>query len=288
MGKKTIVAIVYDFDGTLASGNMQEHSFIPEIGERPENFWAEVKKSAKDNGMDEILSYMRLMLIKSNKNEKSIKESTFKEYGKKIILFDGVDAWFERINSYAYKRNIELEHYIISSGLREMIEGSQIANKFKRIFASSFYYDVDNIAKWPAMAVNYTTKTQFIFRISKGVLDIWDSSSLNDFTPEQKRRIPFANMIYIGDGETDIPCMRVVKSSGGNSIAVYDPKYHKTRFNKKHEKKQSKRDICKKLIEQGRANYIAEASYIEGSRLDEIIKNILQGIEVNSKLNHYK
>lgn len=221
---KPRMAIAYDFDGTLSPGNMQEYNFIPELGVSPKRFWSEARQIAKDQNADEILAYMTLMLEKAYISEKvKVTQASFFKYGQKIQLYDGVITWFERINKYAVRKGLIPEHYIISSGIREMILGSPISHHFTRIFASSFMYDKYGVAKWPGMAINYTTKTQFLFRISKGSLEVWDNKTVNKYYPPEELEVPFTNMIYIGDGETDIPCMRVVKSNGGHSIAVYKP-----------------------------------------------------------------
>lgn len=227
--KKIRVAICYDFDGTLAPGNLQEHSLLPELNLRPSVFWNEVKKWAKDHNMNEVLAYMYLTLKKSEENNHPIKRQAFKKHGRTIKLFEGVTEFFDEIKKYSEQKNITIEHYIISSGLKEIIEGTSIARKFKYIFASEFFYDINGVAKWPAVAIDYTAKTQFLFRINKGIFNIWDNNTINKYIPENERYIPFKRIIYIGDGETDIPCMKMVNHQGGYSIAVYEP--HKKKQN---------------------------------------------------------
>jgi len=190
----------------------------------------------------------------------------FRASGKNVKLFPGVLGWFSRINEYGKSVGLTVEHYVISSGIKEIIEGTQIANEFRRIYAAEFYYDENGEAAWPSMAVNYTSKTQFIYRINKEVLDVTDSRRLNESTPEEKKRIPFSNMIYVGDGLTDVPCMKLVKTSGGHSIAVY----------------QNEGGEADKLIIQGRAGYIAPADYRENSQMDKTVKAILDLIAANS------
>jgi phosphoserine phosphatase len=221
MSKKLIpIAIAYDFDGTLAPGNMQEHSFLPDIGRTPEQFWAETKELARSNDMDEILAYMWLMLKHAKNVNLSIRRDSFVKHGKTIKFFPGVEDWFQRINNHAKKHGARIDHYIISSGLRELVEGTTIRKHFKNVFASGFMYDADQIATWPALAVNYTNKTQHLFRINKGINNSYDNTNINKFMPLALRPIPFDNIIYIGDGETDIPAMKMVKYQGGHSIAV--------------------------------------------------------------------
>lgn len=276
--KKIKIAICYDFDGTLAPGNMQEHSLLPALNLKAKDFWKEVKDFAKKNNMNEILSYMYLTLEKSKQAKHQIKRKAFKDHGKKINLFEGVNKYFDLINNYAANKNVTIEHYIISSGLKEIIEGTKIKKYFKYIYASEFYYDENGVAVWPACAVDYTLKTQFLFRVNKGTFDIWDNSKINKYTPENDRYIPFKRMIYIGDGETDIPCMKMVNYQGGYSIAVYDPKKRGTK------NKKSPKQICEELINQRRAKYIAPAIYTENSELVKIIKLIIDKIAIETVL----
>ena len=276
MSKKyTTVAIAYDFDGTLAKGNIQENSFIPELGMDKEAFWKEVKKITKDNEMDEILSYMFLLIKKAKEKEISCRKENFKKHGKTVEYFSGVEQYFKNINAYARTQSIKLEHYIISSGTKEMIEGTSIAKEFEAIFASSFKYDVEGVAQWPALAINYTTKTQYLFRINKGIKNAWDNSSINEYTPPKERPILFENMIYIGDGATDVPAMKMLNYQGGTSIGVYPPN---TRGAKTK---------AKKLLKNDRANYIAKADYSNNSEIDQIVKSILDQISLKASVKQY-
>ncbi|MBI9039507.1 MAG: haloacid dehalogenase-like hydrolase [Bacteroidales bacterium] len=284
--KKIPFAIIYDFDGTLSPGNMQERNFIPAIGMNKKTFWTEVSSITKTHQADNILVYMKHMLDKASAASVPVRKKDFKDYGKDLSFFNGIlsylnegnqeDGWFERINKYGIESGIKIEHYIVSSGIREMIEGTKIAKKFKSIYASSFFYDHNGVAVWPALAINYTTKTQYIFRINKGCLDVSDDKIINKYIPETKRAIPFSNMVYIGDGDTDIPCFRLVKDRGGYSIAVFKPNTRGAR--KKTEK----------LISDGRVNFIAPADYKNGSNIDKIVKNILDKIQVEKSINGLK
>ncbi len=260
-------AIAYDFDGTLVPGYMQNHSFFPalKVGNPRENFWPKVKELAEQQDMDEILAYMHLMLKEADYNGLSIRREKFIEHGKGMQFFNGVETWFNRINKYAKNKNINLKHYIISSGLREMIQGTNIAHHFAAIFASGFMYNQDDIAIWPALAINYTNKTQYIFRINKGIENSWDNKSLNKYMPDN-RPVPEQNIIYLGDGETDVPAMKMVNYLGGNSMAVYEPE------------NASAQKIADDLIQQNRAKFSCPADYSENSTLDKTIKNILDGI----------
>ena len=218
---KPIVAIMYDFDKTLCTKDMQEYTFIPNVGLTPKDFWKESNQLAKDKKMDAILAYMYLMIEKAHVARVSIRRDEFVKMGKDLQFFPGVVDWFKRINKIGDELGLSIEHYIISSGLHEIIEGSSIYKEFKDVFACEYLYDENDIACWPKNAVNYTTKTQFLFRINKGVLDISNDNDLNTYTPEDDRPVTFRNMIYIGDGLTDVPCMKLVKINGGYSIAVY-------------------------------------------------------------------
>ncbi len=262
-----IAAIMYDFDRTLSPKDMQDYAFSPEIGMPAEEFWRRCNDLMYANNMDSILAYMYYMVkIAKEKNIKLTREM-FRHSGKNVKLFPGVTDWFSRINEYGQSIGLTVEHYVISSGIKEIIEGTPIANEFKRIYAAEFYYDENGEATWPAMAVNYTSKTQFIYRINKDVLDVTDSRRLNESTPEEQKRIPFPNMIYIGDGLTDVPCMKLVKTGGGHSVAAY----------------QLEGGEADRLIIQGRAGHIAPADYRENTQMDKTIKAILDLIAASSK-----
>jgi len=263
--RKPRIALMYDFDGTLSPGNMQEYDFIPELGITPAHFWEEAKAWAKEQEADGILAYMCLMLKKARASDGvKITKKAIQGYGKSIKLFPGVQEWFYRMDAYADMLGFKLEHYIISSGLREMVEGTSIASKFERIFASSFMYDQHNVATWPGMAVNYTTKTQFVFRINKGISDVSDNTSINAFMAKEDRPVPFNRMIYFGDGETDVPCMKLLKAQGGYSIAVHKPD------------SRNKKTVAKKLLSENRVSFIAPADYSEDTELDKLVKSLIR------------
>lgn len=282
MKSKRIVAIAYDFDGTLAAGNMQEYNFIPDLDMGTSEFWGEANRIAKENDMDEVLAYLYLMLHKAKEHNISIHKETFVQYGKHITFFKGVESYFERMNQYAASKNLVLEHHIISSGLREFVQGTSIAKYFKNIFASGFSYDENGVAFWPALAVNYTNKTQFLFRINKGINNSYDNTLINKIVPEDEKPVPFSNMIYLGDGETDVPAMKMVKYQGGNTIAVYNPDATKC-ANRKLPK-----DICLEIIRHKRADYIAPTDYSEDSELDMIIKKVIDKIAMDQDLIELK
>jgi 2-hydroxy-3-keto-5-methylthiopentenyl-1-phosphate phosphatase len=280
MEKKLITAaIAYDFDGTLSPGNMQEHSFIPKLGIPKELFWEEANKIARDNDMDGILAYMQLMLQKSREKGIPIRKLDFISYGKDIRLFPGVDSYFDMINEYAFKQGIQIDHHIISSGLREFISGTSIARHFRNIFASGFKYDQNEVAEWAALAINYTNKTQYLFRINKGIDNSYDNDLINRFLPEDKKPVPFHRMIYIGDGETDVPAMKMLKYQGGATIAVFNPEITETASGISQEL------MCRELITQKRVDYIARADYSKDSDLVNTIKLLIDKIKINHSLS---
>jgi len=274
MRKRPVVAIAYDFDGTLSSGNMQEHSFLPNIGMKAREFWKLAERLSKEHEADSVLTYMNLMLEKARESQVPVRRQDFKNHGKSIKLFAGVDKWFSRINSYGKELGLKIEHYIISSGLREMIEGTSIAGEFKRIYASSFKYDPNEVAKWPALAINFTTKTQYLFRINKGALDIFDEKRINEYVEMEDRPVPFKRMIFIGDGNTDIPCFSLVKSLGGHSIAVYKPRT------------KGAKEKAAKLVEDERVNFIVPSDYSKDSHITKVVKAILDKIASDCELDY--
>ncbi len=280
-GKSTDIkaALVYDFDGTLAKGNCAEHGLLPELGVSDVNdFWVKVTEETQDRDADGILTYMGMLALQARIKGKRdhLKPEKLKEHGKTIPLFPGVASWFIRINRYALEQNIKLEHYIVSSGLEEMILGTSIAKEFKRIFGCKYHYDkATGYAKWPAVAINYTTKTQYIFRINKGVLNCYDDSKVNEYIEHSQRPVPFEHMIYLGDGDTDIPCMRLVKEQGGCSIAVFD----ETKW-----AQASSQDKIEKLIAEDRVNYVVPGNYNENGQLDVTVKGVLKKISRKAKI----
>ena len=272
-----VVAICYDFDKTLSPDDMQAQGYIQSVGYDVPDFWKKSNSLASDNEMDQNLAYMYTMKQESEGKVLFTKEK-LAEYGASVQLFPGVEQWFERIREYGKSQGVIVEHYIISSGLKEMIEGTAVAKAgaFEKIYASSFYYNEKGVAVWPAQVVNYTNKTQFLFRIEKGVLDINDSAVNESFSPEEMR-VPFRNIVYIGDSDTDIPCMKLVTSYGGHSIGVYNAE---------------SKDKTKvyKMMRDGRIKYFAPADYREGTELDLLVKAIINRTAANEALEtlHYK
>lgn len=266
---KPVVAICYDFDKTLSPDDMQAQGYIQSVGYDIEEFWKKSNGLASTNDMDQNLAYMYLMKTEAE-GVHVFNKKTLVEYGSKVKLFPGVKEWFERIREYGKEHGVIVEHYIISSGLKEMIEGTEVASSFTKIYASSFYFNEKGVAEWPAQVVNYTNKTQFLFRIEKGILDVNDSR-VNDYFSPEELRIPFRNMIYIGDSDTDVPCMKLVNSYGGHSIGVYNPDT------------KDKQKVYR-MIKDNRIKYFAPADYSEGTELDLLVKNIIDRTVANEIL----
>lgn len=268
---RPVLAICYDFDKTLSPDDMQAQGYIQSVGYDVQKFWDESNALAKANDMDNNLAYMWKM-VQESEGRMVFNKEKLAEYGARVKLFDGVEDWFERIRAYGKTRNVIVEHYIISSGLKEMIEGTKMARAgaFEKIYASSFYFNDRGVAKWPAQVINYTSKTQFLFRIEKGVLDINDPGVNAYFSPEEIR-VPFRNMVYIGDSDTDIPCMKLVNTYGGHSIGVYDPAT------------QNKEKVYK-MMHDKRIRYYAPADYTELSELDLLVKAIIDKTAANEIL----
>ena len=272
MKESITVALIYDFDGTLAPGNMQEYDFIPAVGKSNMEFWHEANTLAEEQDADQVLTYMARMLQAAQSKGLSLRREAFRESGRNVTFYRGVEEWFKRINEYGETQGVRILHYVNSSGLKEIIEGTSIAHEFKNIYACSFLYNIDGIAYWPAVAVNYTNKTQFIFKINKGVESVYDTHMVNRYMEENLRPVPFKRMIYVGDGMTDIPCMKLVKNYGGHSIAVYNPD------------DKNKRKDMNTLIRDNRVNFVCAADYSEGSEMDTVVKSIMDKIAADLRL----
>ncbi|MBQ8141648.1 MAG: haloacid dehalogenase-like hydrolase [Bacilli bacterium] len=262
MTKKTIIAFIYDFDHTLCTTDMQNYSFIPSLNIEPGEFWDKANKLTKTYHMDPLLAYMYLMLEESKARNLPISQEHFNKLGQAVQFFPGVMDWFKRINEYGKSKGVEIHHYVISSGNKEIIEGTAIYKYFKKVYACEYFYDENGNAIWPKSVVNYTTKTQYIYRINKGVLNVAENDKVNASMKDEDKPVPITNMVYIADGLTDVPCMKLVKSGGGTAIAVFDK-------NKKP---------AVKLFEDGRVDYLCEADYSEGSKIDYIAKLLIDKI----------
>lgn len=272
MKKKPIVALIYDFDGTLSPGNMQEFGFIQAVGKTPKEFWTMSDGLAAGQDASNVLSYMKMMFDEARKNGITLRRSDFRRFGQHIQLYEGVKGWFKAVNEYGAAHGVQIEHYINSSGLKEIIEGSPIASEFKHIFACTYIYNEAGEAVWPGISVDYTAKTQFIFKISKGIFSAHDNKKVNESVAEDKKRIPYPQMIYFGDGETDIPSMKIVTMFGGHSIAVYDPSNAK------------KKAFAEKLKKQKRVSFTAPADYRTDSRTFKVVCAIIDKIKADYEL----
>ena len=268
---KPIIALLYDFDKTLCTQDMQNYAFIPSLGMEPKDFWYEANSFGWKERMDGILAYMYTMLRKSREKGLTLRREDLVEMGRSIVLFPGVKEWFERINAFGESLGVEIEHYILSSGLREIIEGSGISHEFREIYASEFYYDETGTPVWPKLDVNFTAKTQFVYRINKGVLDVANDKDLNASMPDDSKRVPFTNMIYVGDGLSDVPCMKMMRSYGGQAIAVYQSE---------------SRQGVEELLAKGRVDYMFPADYREGTDLDLTVKNIIRKMAIADALGY--
>lgn len=267
MKNKPIVAIMYDFDKTLSCDDMQNFGFIPSLNMTPAEFWSLTQEIAEKEGLESTMAYMYMMVKCCKDRNIKLTKELLNELGKNIKYYEGVTTWFKRINQFAEELGLEVEHYIISSGNKEIVDGCSIASNFKAIFGCEFFYDETGEAIWPKISINYTSKTQFLFRISKGALDTSDDKTVN--SKIETKRIPYHNFIYLGDGLTDVPCMRLVKDKGGKSIAIY-PKGNKEKVIP--------------LFEEGRVNYLCSADYKAGSNLEKIVKLILTQMSLTSTL----
>ena len=268
MNDLPVVALMYDFDRTLCTRDMQDYSFIPSLGMTESEFWSRTNEFGIRQQMDSVLAYMYSMVRMSREKNIPLPRCKLVEMGRNVEFFNGVESWFDRITEFGLGCGVQVEHYIISSGMKEIIEGSSISGKFKCIFACEFLYDENGDAVWPKTDVNYTNKTQFVYRINKGVLDIANDIDLNRSMPDDSKRVPFCNMIYIGDGLSDVPCMKMMKAYGGYSIAVY-------------QKRDSK---VEDLLRRDRVDFIYPADYSEGSGLDGTVKNIITKMAVSDLL----
>ena len=269
MKKRPIIAFLYDFDKTLCTTDMQDYAFIPSLGYTPGEFWGIANSFGWKNRMDGLLAYMYTMIDECRKKNIRLDRDYLVSCGRSIELFPGVKDWFARINAFGAQQGVQVEHYVLSSGLKEIIEGSGISHEFKEIYACEFLYNEDGLAYWPNLDVNFTNKTQFVYRINKGVLDIANDKDLNASMPDDSKRIPFTNMIYVGDGLSDVPCMKMMRAYGGQAVAVYQD---------------GNRPGVEDLLAKGRVDFIFPADYSEGTMLDTTMKNIIRKMAITDLL----
>ena len=264
-----IIAFLYDFDKTLCTTDMEDYAFIPSLGYTPAEFWGRANAFGWENRMDGLLAYMYTMIQECAAQNIKLDRAFLNHCGESIQLFPGVREWFARINAFGESLGVQVEHYVIASGLREIIEGSGIAQEFREIYACEFYYNENGDACWPKLDVNFTNKTQFVYRINKGILDVSRDKELNDSMPDDSKRVPFTNMIYMGDGLSDVPCMKMMRAYGGQAIAVYQA---------------SNRQGVEKLLADGRVDFIFPADYREGMELDRTVRDILRKMTITDRL----
>ena len=263
--KKTKLAIMYDFDKTLSTTDMQNYTFIPKLGLTPDEFWGKTTEFSAETGCERILSYMFVMLREAKKKGIKVTKEYLHECGKNIKFYPGVLDYFKRINDYGASKGVEVEHYLVSSGTKEIVEGCEIFKEFKQAWGCEYYFENDEPV-WPKLAINYTQKTQFFFRIAKGAFDLTNDASVNEKTAETERKIPYRNIVYMGDGMTDIPCMTLVKKNDGKSIAVYQ---------------RGQKEKVKEIYDDHRCDFIAYADYSEGKAIDKILKMIIDKVALD-------
>lgn len=266
---KPIITLLYDFDKTLCTTDMEDYSFIPALGMTPSEFWQIANDFGRENHMDGLLAYMYTMIEECRSRNIRLDREFLIRCGHAVELFPGVREWFGRINAFGAELGVDIEHYVLSSGLTEIIEGTGIFHEFKKVYACEFFYNEEGLASWPKLDVNFTNKTQFIYRINKGVLEVSDDRALNSSMPDDSRRVPFTNMIYVGDGLSDVPCMKMTRAYGGQAIAVYQD---------------SNRQAVEELLSRSRVDFIFPADYRQGTGLDETVKNIIRKMAIADAL----
>ena len=269
MSDKTIIALLYDFDKTLCTTDMEDYAFIPALHMTPAEFWHIANTFGRESRMDGLLAYMYTMISQCRQRNIPLTRDFLVSCGRSMVLFPGVREWFGRINAFGKSLGVEVEHYVLSSGLKEIIEGSGLKDEFREIYACEFFYNEEGLASWPKLDVNFTNKTQFVYRINKGILDVARDKELNDSMPDDSKRVPFTNMIYVGDGLSDVPCMKMMRAYGGQAIAVYQ---------------EENRQGVEELLAKGRVDFIFPADYREGTALDRTVKNIIRKMVIADKL----
>ena len=269
MTGKPIIAMLYDFDKTLCTTDMEDYAFIPALGMTPTEFWGIANRFGQENRMDGLLAYMYTMIQECKKRDIRLDREYLVRCGHNMELFPGVSDWFARINAFGAGLGAQVEHYVLSSGLKEIIEGSGIGHEFREIYACEFFYNEEGLASWPKLDVNFTNKTQFVYRINKGILDVAEDRKLNDSMPDDSKRVPFTNMIYVGDGLSDVPCMKMMQAYGGQAIAVYQ---------------ESNRTGVEDLLRKGRVDFIFPADYRAGTALEQTVQHIIQKMVIEDTL----
>lgn len=264
--KHNTIAIIYDFDGTLTPEPMQNYAILPKLGIHPDEFWQEVGDEVANTGAENMLVYMRKLLEKADQAKVHITKDDYADLAKNIQYYKGVESWFSRINQYVAKKNpkVTVKHYIVSAGMKEVLEGVTIKDEFEAIYASEYFFDFKGIATFPKLVITDTSKTQFLFRVNKGIEDL--SQTINEHMPEDERPVPFSNIIYIGDGLTDVPSMALTRKEGGHAIAVYE------------EGNAKQQAVGQALLAADRVDFTAPADYAHGAVLDQKMSLLLNYI----------
>ncbi|GAB4171920.1 MAG: hypothetical protein Fur0032_11330 [Terrimicrobiaceae bacterium] len=271
---QTTIAVIYDYDQTLSPTAMQEEALFPAFGISAAAFWRKCDELVAQSGYDNELAYMKVLLDSLGMDRPS--NAQLRALGSKLTFYPGLPEMFDEFRSGLLAPEYEaagvrVEHYIVSSGLREILMGSRLAPHLKAIFGCEFAEDSGGRITFPKRVISHTQKTQFLFRINKGMLDL--STDVNDHVPPELRPVPFEHMIYIGDGPTDVPCFTVMKRYGGRAIAVYDPADPtRASFRK-----------CYQLSSHAeRVRHIAPSDYQAGSPLrlllEEMVREVAEGI----------
>ena len=262
--QQNIIAIVYDYDRTLSPRPMQEDVIFERIGVEASKFWSMADELKGNKSYEDELAWIRLLL--DNPSFRCLSNLDLEGMGRNLKFYPGVPEMFAELevglHSDKYLRHgVALEHYIVTSGLKSVLAGSILSQNVQAIFGCELDEDEEGRVYWPKRIISHTAKTQYLFRITKGLEYVDLSHDVNDHMPEPERRIPFSNMLYIGDGPTDVPCFAVISSRGGKSLAVYDPS-SKVSF-----------ATCMSLREAQRVDEIAEADYRQNTHLRRLMEH---------------
>jgi hypothetical protein len=273
---QSTIAVVYDYDQTLSPTYMQDEVLFPAYGIDPARFWKKSQQLVRDEGWESELAYLKTLLdslpMDPPTNEDLVR------LGANLKFYPGLPEMFGELNSLLndahHAIGIRIEHYILSSGMKALIDGSALKPFVKEIFGCEFATDSHGRITFPKRVISHTQKTQYLFRINKGLLDL--SQDVNDHMPQELRPVPFPNMIYVGDGPTDVPCFTVMKQFGGQSIAVYNPNDPTLNSFRK----------CYQLsAHANRIKHIAPSDYRSGSHLRLILDEMIREI-ANRMLRH--
>jgi hypothetical protein len=264
------IAVVYDYDQTLSPNYMQEEVLFPAFGIDARRFWKKCQELVANEGYENELAYMRVMLEYLDIDRPT--NARLRELGRELRFYPGLPEMFEDFNAGLLTpqheaHGIRLEHYIISSGLKALIDGSRVAPHVKAVFGCEFAEDAQGRITFPKRVISHTQKTQYLFRINKGLLEL--SQDVNDHMPAEVRPVPFEHMIYVGDGPTDVPCFAVVRQNGGHAIAVYNPA---------DETRSSFKKCYQLTTHANRVRHIAPADFRAGSHLRLLLEQMVEDV----------